>query len=266
MKNYPLISVIVNCHNGEKYLLNCIKSILNQDFKNFEIIFWDNCSTDESEKIINSFKDNRLKKFFSKKFNNLYVARNLAIGKSRGKYLAFLDVDDLWKRNKLSEQVKVLKMNKNTKIIYTNYILNNEKKGIKFLKYEKNLPSGFITQSLLNEYKIGILTTLVQKKLFNNYKFNKSYNIIGDFDFFIRASINNKILSIQKPLAVYRLHSNNMSSKKIDVYSNELQKWLNQASMNKKLKNYDFSNYKKYLIKLKIKYLLFKYFNIHLGV
>ena len=266
MKYYPFISVIVNCHNGEKYLAHCIKSILNQTYKNFEIIFWDNCSTDGSKKIINNFKDKRLKKFFSKKFQKLYVARNLAIRKSSGRYLTFLDVDDIWKRNKLLEQVKVLKKNKNIKIIYSNYILYNEKKSVKFLKYQKKLPSGFITQRLLKDYQIGILTSLVQKKLFYNYKFNKSYNIIGDFDFFIRASINNKILSIQKPLAVYRLHNNNMSSKKIDLYSDELQKWLNQALKSKKLKNYGFSYCKKYLIKLRIKKFLSKYLDIHLGV
>ncbi|MDA9078216.1 hypothetical protein N9J81_00360, partial [Pelagibacteraceae bacterium] len=93
----------------------------------------------------------------------------------------------------------------------------------------------------------------------NNLRFNSSYNIIGDFDFFIRASIDNKILSIQKPLAMYRSHENNMSVKKIDIYSEELKKWLYQALKNKKLKNYNFFNLKKYLIKLKIKNLLFKY-------
>ena len=61
-----LVSVIVNCYNGEKFLKRAIRSILSQTYKNFEIIFWDNCSTDSSKKIINGFKDKRLKKFFSK--------------------------------------------------------------------------------------------------------------------------------------------------------------------------------------------------------
>ena len=109
MKLNPLISVIVNCHNGEKYLIECINSILNQSYKNLEIIFWDNCSTDDSKKIIDRFKDKRIKKFKSKKFVKLYNARNLAIKKSKGKYIAFLDTDDTWKNNKLFEQIKVLK-------------------------------------------------------------------------------------------------------------------------------------------------------------
>lgn len=264
--SFPLVSIIINCHNGEKYLSKCIKSILNQTFKNFEIIFWDNCSKDKSKKIISQFNDKRIKKYFSKQFHTLYLARNLAIKKSKGAYVSFLDVDDIWKKNKLSEQVKILKKNKNIKIIYANYILNNEKKRIKILKYKTRLPTGYITQNLLNDYKIGILTVLVKKDLFNNLRFNPSYNIIGDFDFFIRASIDNKILSIQKPLAMYRSHGNNISARKIDIYSDELKKWLNQALKDKKLKNYNFFNLKKYLIKLKIKNLLFKYLSIHLGV
>ncbi len=83
----PLVSVIVNCHNGQKYLAECIRSILNQTYTNFEIIFWDNFSTDNSYKIVNKFKDKRIRKFKIKKFSSLYKSRNLAISKSKGKYI-----------------------------------------------------------------------------------------------------------------------------------------------------------------------------------
>ena len=75
----PLVSVIVNCHNGQKYLKDCINSIMNQSYKNWELIFWDNNSTDKSLEIVNSFKDNRIKIFISRSFNKLYHARNLAL-------------------------------------------------------------------------------------------------------------------------------------------------------------------------------------------
>jgi glycosyltransferase involved in cell wall biosynthesis len=266
VKSCPLVSVIVNCHNGEKYLANCIKSILNQRFRNFEIIFWDNCSSDSSKKIINGFKDKRIKKFFSTKFVKLYSARNQAVKKSNGKYLSFLDVDDLWKSNKLSEQIKVLKKKKDIKIVYSNYIYHNVKKRKKFLKFKSKLPSGFITQDLLNDYKIGILTTIVEKKLFKKYNFNPSYDIIGDFDFFIRASVFNKIVSIQKPLAQYRVHDSNLSIKKNDIYQKEISNWIMKTRNDKFLKSFNYFNLKKLLFKLKIKYFLFKYLKIYMGV
>ena len=67
--NRPLVSIIVNCFNGEKYLNQCIQSIINQTYKNFEIIFWDNNSTDESQKIVSQFVDKRIKVFKTKCLN-----------------------------------------------------------------------------------------------------------------------------------------------------------------------------------------------------
>ena len=70
------ISVIVNCYNGEEYLENCLNSILNQNFKNFEIIFFDNASTDNTNNIIKNFNDNRIKYFLSEK-NYLFIMQGI---------------------------------------------------------------------------------------------------------------------------------------------------------------------------------------------
>ena len=67
MKNKPLVSIIMNCHNGEKFLKESIQSIISQKYKKWELIFWDNKSTDESAKILKSFKDKRIRYFKSKK-------------------------------------------------------------------------------------------------------------------------------------------------------------------------------------------------------
>ena len=121
MKEKPLVSVIMNCYNGERYLKNSIQSVLNQDYKNWELIFWDNKSQDGSKKIFNGFKDKRLKYYRAKKFTNLYAARNLAIKKAKGDILTFLDVDDLWLSEKLSKQVFFFEKNKKAELVYSNY-------------------------------------------------------------------------------------------------------------------------------------------------
>ena len=69
MTNKPLVSIIMNCYNGEKYLKHSIKSIINQKYVNWELIFWDNKSTDNSAKILKKFKDKRIKYFYAKKKN-----------------------------------------------------------------------------------------------------------------------------------------------------------------------------------------------------
>ena len=114
----PLISVIINCHNGEKYLDNCIKSVLNQTYKNWEIIFFDNNSSDKSRKQIKSYNDPRIKYFRSNKTYTLYKARNLAVHKSNAEFITFLDVDDWWEKNTLEKQINFFLLNPSLDIVY----------------------------------------------------------------------------------------------------------------------------------------------------
>ena len=119
MKNKkPLISIIMNCYNGEKYLKKSLQSILKQSYKNWELIFFDNNSKDKSKSILHNFKDKRIKYFKSNIYLKLYDGRNLAIKKARGDFISFLDTDDWWKKDKLKEQVILLNTNNNIKIIY----------------------------------------------------------------------------------------------------------------------------------------------------
>ena len=106
MSKSSLVSIIMNCHNSQKYLRQSISSVINQSYKNWEIILWDNKSTDKSRKIVESFKNKKIKYFFSKKLTNLGKARNLAVKKAKGKYIAFIDTDDTWPKNKLKIQME----------------------------------------------------------------------------------------------------------------------------------------------------------------
>ncbi len=253
MKRFPLVSIIMNCHNGEKYLKESIKSILVQTYSNWELIFWNNKSTDNSEKIIKKFNDKRIKYYKSKKFLNLYESRNLALKKSKGRYITFLDVDDMWLKNKLKNQISfMLKNTNNYKMVYSNFYIEDQIKKRRYVPYQK-LPSGNITQKLLNNYSIGILTVLIDKRIFTSTKFNKKYNIIGDFDFIIKISQNITIGCIKKPLAVYRLHNENFSKQKIDLHVKELKTWIRDNE--KKLKKFSYSIYaiKKTIFILNIK-------------
>ena len=164
MKFKPLVSVIMNCYNGEKFLRKSIQSLINQKYKKWELIFWDNKSTDNSKKILNSFKDERIRYFKSKKFTSLYKAKNLAIKKAKGDYIGFLDTDDWWFKKKLYSQVNLLKKNKKINFIYSNlYRYDQKTKNIK-LHFDNKMPNGRITQNLLDDYKVGILTVLAKKK------------------------------------------------------------------------------------------------------
>ena len=102
-------SVMMNCFNGEKYLEEAIESVLNQTYQNWELIFWDNQSSDNSAKIFKTFKDKRLKYYLSSVHTGLGQARKNAFQKTKGELIAILDVDDVWLPDKLQKQVNCFK-------------------------------------------------------------------------------------------------------------------------------------------------------------
>ena len=165
METKNLVSIIMNCHNGETFLREAIKSVLNQSYKKCELIFRDNNSTDKSAQIFKSFKDKRLKYFFRKRKVSLYESRNSAIKKAKGEFIAFLDADDLWCSNKLFLQKKKFKDPK-VGLVYGKYLKINEYSLLrrKQLITKKQLPEGYITNNLLKFYSVGLLTIMLRKK------------------------------------------------------------------------------------------------------
>ena len=255
-----LVSIIMNCHNGEKYLKESLKSIINQTYKDWELIFFDNASSDQSKKILKEFNDERIKYFKSDNFINLYEARNLAVKKTNGDYISFLDTDDMWAKDKLEKQINFIKKNSNYKILYSNYYVlkNNEKK----IMYKNELPSGFITQKLLDFYGIGINTVFLDKSIFEQYNFKKDLNIIGDFDFFIQTSKKFQIGYISDPLTFYRIHENSFTKKNYKMYINELSNWIRENEKILLKNNYSLKKQKFYVIKLKIKSFLERFLKL----
>ena len=118
--------------------------------------------------------------------------------------------------------------------------------------FKKKMPSGRITQSLLNDYKIGISTVMMNRKFFFKKKFNKNYNIIGDFDFFINLSLQENFYCIQKPLIYFRKHKNNYS-KKIYTYLRELDDWSKKNLNKLKKANISLNKFRFFCYKLKLK-------------
>ena len=255
LKKNPLVSVIINCHNGEKYLKDCINSIIHQTYKNWEIIFFDNNSTDTSHKILREYNDKRIKYHKSKKTFSLYKARNLAVKLCRGELVTFLDVDDWWIKKKLKTQIKVFQKNYNLDILYSNIFLFFEKTKKKKI-FIKKIINKNLTQNLINKFEMPIQTVMIKKNFFQKLKFNNKYTIIGDFDYFIRASVKGKIIGLNEPLAYYRYHENNLTTKKISLNVKELEHWIRYIKKKNDFINIDFKNIYNLINLLKIKKLI----------
>ena len=253
MSKQPLVSVIINCFNGEKYLREALNSVIAQTYKNWEIIFWDNQSTDQSAGIFKSYNDKRLKYYYASSYTSLYQARNYAIKKCNGEFIAFLDSDDWWTSEKLETQMNLFE-DKEVGLVYSNYYIYNEETQRKKLVSKKKLPSGTVTNSLLTNYNVGIITVIIRKVLFDRFKdgFDGKYNIIGDFDFIIKLSKFSKFACIQTGLSYWRSHKNNSSYINYELEIKELEDWLTNQKVFDKSKFYNLLKN----IKLKITYMI----------
>ncbi len=241
-----LISVIVNCHNGEKYLEKCISSILDQTYQNLEIIFFDNLSTDNSKKIVSNFNDDRIKYFYSDTKLSLYDARNKAINETSGELIAFLDVDDWWDKNYIFSRASLFNDDDKDFFYCNRFTFYEKNKKLKIFR-KLDLPNGKIYNYLAKDYFISISGLIIKKKIFDQVgMFNKDFNIIGDFDLVMRMAKTFNGHAINEPLLFYRDHKNNFSKKNLGMFFNEFDKWFNNQV---KLGNNDFLNNIKYFEK-----------------
>ena len=219
--NSPLISVIINCYNGEKYLNDAIDSVIEQSFKDWELIFWDNRSSDNSKDIFNKYNDPRMKYFLSPKFTNLSTARNQSVNVTSGKWIGFLDCDDYWLPNKLNNQVKIISNNNNDVAFIYGNIKAEFMEGFKntifarrINKKKENsiLPSGYIFNKLLLKNFVPLSSALINKKFYLNCGgIDEKYEFSEDYDLFLKISKNNKVISLSSSDCIYRIHDSNMS-------------------------------------------------------
>ncbi len=252
-----LVSIIINCFNGEKYLEKNLNSILKQKYQKYEVIFIDNCSTDSSSKIFKKIKDKRFKYFKTSKKIKLYASRNFALKKAKGEFITFLDVDDWWNEKFLSSRKKFFLSNKKYAFSFSNclHYYENLKKFENF--YNKNLPSGYILDHLLKYYFVKLSTIILKKKMIKNYKFNPYYNIMGDYDLIIRLSGKFKGMGFQDKLVNIRIHRNNFTQNNRKMFYKEFKYWINQQNFN----DYFFKKNKNFLF-LKLEYLRLIYLSI----
>ena len=210
-KNRPKVSVIINVYNGEKYIDETVDSILRQSYQNLELIIFDNCSTDGTMDILKRIDDDRLQFHSSASLVPLYSARNMAVEKTRGEFIAFCDADDLWFPTKLEEQLAELEKTKDM-VICTNFLLLNERGGDKEYSWvHDKLPEQSNHNLIINKPYIHMSSLLVDTRIFTEYGvyFNPELTILGDMDFFVRCFEFSDISVIDNFLTIYRFHNEN---------------------------------------------------------
>ena len=163
----PIVSVVIPYHKKRKFFVSTLKSVLNQSFQDFEvIIIYNDFQIDDLsfiKKII--AKNKKISLLIKKKKLGAGIARNIGIHKSKGKFIAFLDADDIWKKSKLKKQIKFMQI-KNLDISHTAYKLIKKNQKNKILRSKT-----FVNHNeLLKSCNIGLSTVIVRKKILTNKK------------------------------------------------------------------------------------------------
>lgn len=217
-----MVSVIMNCYNSEQYLKEAIDSVYLQEYMNWEIIFWDNASTDRSSEIAKSY-NNKLKYYKAESTTMLGEARVLAVEKSSGEYLAFLDCDDYWYPNKLEKQMKIFSSEKDIAVVYSRAeLLFEDSRVIRTFPKKTKLKDGFIFQELAKEDFIPFPSVVLYKEFFIRCGgFPIHFKCATDYWVLVHLSLNFKFKFIQDVTCGYRIHDNNLSKSLAITSANE---------------------------------------------
>lgn len=218
-KNYtetpPFFSVVVTTHNAQSTIIKTLESVVQQDFKDFELIVVDDASTDDTVKVTRSIltHSNINQKIVVLKQNEgVSFARNFGVTLSKGDFVAFLDDDDVWLPSKLSIQHEVL-VNEKSDWVFSNYYIIDESYDV---IGKRHRAPGYYSYSnfLLRGNPVGMLTVCIRRSLLIKYHFEKIKH--EDYDLWLHLAKNNvEGILIDDYLASYMKHKGSISSNKI---------------------------------------------------
>lgn len=214
----PLVSVIMPIYNSEKFLEPAIKSVIAQTYSNWELWLIDDCSNDNSVAIIKQFVniEPRIKEVYLKQNSGSAISRNIAIERSNGKYIAFLDADDIWEKEKLFIQIRFMEEN-NYVFTYSFYDIIN--KTADQTKKIITAPLQLNYSNLLKNNTIGCLTAVYNTEVLGklqmpNIRKRQDYGLWLDI---LQTGIT--AYCIPTVLAHYRIETGSLSQNKIKVLS-----------------------------------------------
>lgn len=223
----PRVSIVMNCYNGEKYLRQAIDSVFAQSFGDWEIIFWDNASTDATAQIARSY-DERLRYFRSAQQTTLGRARREAVKQARGEWVGFLDCDDWWLPNKLQVQMDALEGSRY--VLCYSGIEEFDASGALVRRVEPAPGSGDLFERLLLQFDINMVTPLLRLDVLRRHDLNFEPEVTAseEYNLFMRVAAKGEVLAMPQVLGAYRVHSGSLTDRQIARWHVEREFTLDQ--------------------------------------
>jgi alpha-1,3-rhamnosyltransferase len=220
VNNLPLVSVLLPSYNHEKYIEKAILSVINQTYKNIELIVIDDGSTDSSPEIISKLQEKYGFFYIKRENKGLIKTHKELISLSNGTYISFFSSDDYYAINKIEKLVNYLEKNINYVMAYSNIILvdSNSKEIVKV--NEKCQQGNIFKFLLMGDFFINGLSAIIRTEVYKKYKFlDGSY--IDDLDIWLYISSQHEIGYVDEYLAYYRKHDNHMSGNLLKMQESE---------------------------------------------
>ncbi len=196
------VSVIIPTYNRASFVKEAIESVLNQDYSEFELIIIDDGSTDDTKEVIESFKGKL--KYFYQSHKGVSSARNAGLELAQGNFIAFLDSDDLWKKEKLKAQMEFIKSHPKIKVCYTEEIWI--RKGVRVNPKKKHKKySGWIFDKVVPICLLSLSSALFRREIFEEVGlFDETLPVCEDYDLGLRIACKYPIHLIKEPLIIKR--------------------------------------------------------------
>jgi GT2 family glycosyltransferase len=213
----PLVSVIMNVRNGGASLRQALDSVMAQTFKDWELIIWNDCSTDDSARIVAEFPQERIRHFVTSENASLGRARNQAIREAQGEWLAFLDQDDIWLPDKLSRQMALAGDDARVGLIYGRTVMFSRRGRERDFDHRHEfqpLPEGDIFERLfIDSCFISMSSAVVRRAAVQDIgEIPEFIRVIPDYYLFLATARRWKARAVQEVVCRYRLHSASMSA------------------------------------------------------
>jgi len=211
-----LVSVLMPAFNAGATISAAITSVLNQSFQDFEFLIFDDGSTDDTEAIINSFPDRRIKAFKNPSNMGLVSTLNSGLNYCQGKYICRIDADDLFLKNKIKMQLKFMEDNQDCIVSGTHFrkIQNGELQKRSLRKYF-HVDDKEIRVMMLRNSPLCHPSVMIRRELFFDIGlcYDPEATDCEDYELWYQASKHGKLHIISRPLLFYRVHSNQISTK-----------------------------------------------------
>ena len=212
----PRVSIIMNVRNGAASLHAALDSVFAQTFTDWELIFWDDCSTDNSAKIASEYTDPKVRYLLSPEVTPLGRARELAIRQAKGEWLAFLDQDDIWLPNKLQKQIDLVEGASSVGLIYGRTVMFSTRGRERDFDHRHEfqpLPEGDIFERLfIDSCFISMSSAVLRRSAVEKIGgIPEQFQVSPDYHLFVEIARLYSARAVQEVVCRYRLHPGSMS-------------------------------------------------------